>query len=178
MAKTKLFVDVVLHLDRKEICATLMGAAAMAPYGVGRTTFDFDLLTVSRDVLSSPFWEGVHGEIDVRKGDFDDPLAGVVRCKRRGQAQVDVVVSKYKYARDIVERAERQMVAGVNVRVVQLADLVLLKLDAGGTQDKWDIDRILDNSDTAALIAQVEERLPQLPGDAQALWTQIRAVRP
>jgi len=52
---------------------------------------------------------------------------------------VDVVVSKYDYAHDIVERAERHMVGGVNVHVVQLPDLVLLKRDAGGTQDKWDI---------------------------------------
>jgi hypothetical protein len=174
MSKTKLFVDVVSHLERKEISAALMGAAAMAPHGVGRVTFDFDLLTVSREVLVSAFWDGITGEIDVRKGDFDDPLAGVVRCRRRGQAQVDVVVSKDKYARDIVERAERHVVADVSMPVVQLADLILLKLDAGGTQDKWDIDRILANADVAALSAQIEERLSQLPSDARDLWMRIK----
>ncbi|PYQ25347.1 MAG: hypothetical protein DMF56_27760 [Acidobacteria bacterium] len=33
MSKTRLFVDLVSHLERKEISAALKGAAAMAPHG-------------------------------------------------------------------------------------------------------------------------------------------------
>ncbi|HJQ36504.1 MAG TPA: hypothetical protein VKB93_05150 [Thermoanaerobaculia bacterium] len=168
--------DVVTHLEGKSISAALIGATALTAYGVARATFDADLITVSRDVLSRVFWEGFPADVDVRRGDFDDPLAGVVRINRANDRQVDVIVSKYKYVRAVVERAERQVVAGVDLPVARLTDLVLLKLDAGGTQDRWDIDRVLDQA-TPELLAEIEHHLPQLPSDARALWARIRAER-
>lgn len=168
--------DVVAHLEGKGIPAALIGATALTAYGVARATFDADLITVSRDVLSREFWVPLAADVDVRRGDFDDPLAGVVRINRANDRQVDVIVSKYRYVRDVVERAERQTIAGVDLHVARLADLVLLKLDAGGTQDRWDIERVLDQA-TPDLLAEIEQHLPQLPEDARALWSRIRAER-
>jgi predicted nucleotidyltransferase len=171
-----LLADVVAHLERKSVPAALIGAAALSSYGVARATFDADLVTVSRDVLVPGFWESFPAEVDIRRGDFDDPLAGVVRIQRSNDRQVDVIVSKYKYVRDIVERAESRMIARLELPVVRLADLVLLKLDAGGTQDCWDIERVLDQA-SPELIAEVEQLLPNLPEDARTLWSRIRTAR-
>jgi len=65
--------------------------------------------------------------------------------------------------------------ADLDILVVETADLVLLKLFAGGPQDAWDVDQLLDVDD--AIAPQVEARLPDLPQDSGALWARIRAQR-
>ncbi|MGH7356491.1 MAG: hypothetical protein ACRELS_18185 [Candidatus Rokuibacteriota bacterium] len=64
---------------------------------------------------------------------------------------------------------------GVSVPVVAAADLVLLKLYAGGSQDMWDIEQLLAGPGRAALVAGVV--LPALPEDARRLWARIAGSR-
>src|SRR6185503_10577893 len=89
--------EVAEHLEQKKVSAALMGAAALPVYGVSRATLDADLVTVDRAVFGAGFWTPLETttHIDIRKGDQFDPLAGVVRLKRIGERQVDVVVAKY-----------------------------------------------------------------------------------
>ena len=57
----------------------LIGAAAMAAHGVGRSTLDRDLLVHDPRVLSEAFWADLSdADADVRRGDDNDPLVGVV----------------------------------------------------------------------------------------------------
>jgi hypothetical protein len=58
--------------------------------------------------------------------------------------------------------------------VVGAADLVLLKLYAGGSQDCWDIEQLLADVDTAAIVAQVDSRIAMLPAHAAELWRRLR----
>lgn len=168
--------DVVQHLQRNGTQAVLIGAEAMSFHGIVRATVDIDLLTVSKTILSHEFWRSLeNATVDVRHGDHDDPLAGVVKVKR-GEKSMDIVVGKYKFAAEIVDRSETVTVEGVTLRVVRLADLVLLKLFAGGPQDAWDIHQMLSVADEN-VISEIETRLPSLPADAQQLWTRIRAER-
>lgn len=168
--------DVVRHLDRNDVRAALIGAVALSVYGVARATFDADLLTVDRRVLTDEFWAPLRNraDVEVRRGDYDDPLAGVVRVHRAGDRQVDVVIPKQAFARAIVERAENAVVAGVNLRVVRLADLILLKLFAGGPQDRVDIESLLVSTG-ADVIGDVDAEISTLPKDARDLWSEIRA---
>lgn len=55
------------------------------------------------------------------------------------------------------------------------ADLVLLKLYAGGPQDAWDIAQLLDAA--PAIEPLVEASLGGLPAECAALWRRIRARR-
>lgn len=164
--------DVVRHLDQVGARAVLIGAEALARHGIVRATVDTDLMTVSKEVLSREFWEPLdhRAAIEVRQGDFDDPLAGVVRLRHPEEKRLDVVVMKHRFAREIIDRAELLN----DLPVAQLPDLVLLKLYAGGPQDAWDIVQVLASADTT-LIAEVESRLDALPPDARALWERIRA---
>jgi hypothetical protein len=69
-------------LDGLGVRYAVIGAMAMAARGFPRFTLDFDLLTTDKRVLDSATWEQLVRDgiaVDVRKGDFDDPLAGVVR---------------------------------------------------------------------------------------------------
>lgn len=174
-----LLSDVLRHLERNDVRAVLMGAAAMPVYGVARATHDSDVITVDRKVLSRDFWTALeNADVDVRRGDPFDPLAGVVRLKRPRERQVDVVVGKYIFIRDVIERAEVRVIGGVSLPVARLADLILLKLFAGGPQDAWDIGRLLESSSSSSsVVAEVESHISELPSDAQELWSRIRAER-
>jgi hypothetical protein len=163
-----LLADVVAYCEQRNVQVALIGAAAMTVYGVSRTTLDADLLTVDRAVLRADFWVDFPDTVDARRGDFDDPLAGAVRIKRAGAHSVDLVVGKYRFQASVLSRATPMTIAGRLVPVVRAADLVLLKLFAGGPKDLWDIEMLLQADPT--LREQVESHLPDLPDDARALW--------
>lgn len=75
-------------------------------------------------------------------------------------------------------RALPAEVDGVPVPVDRPADLVLLKLYAGGPQDAWDIDQLLASADARDVAREVESRIGELPEDARALWRRVNRLRP
>ncbi|HEV8231115.1 MAG TPA: nucleotidyltransferase [Thermoanaerobaculia bacterium] len=173
----KLLARVITELDSAAIPCALIGAGAMAVHGVSRATFDLDLLTVEKSVLDLSRWIRLREEdvsVDVRRGDSEDPLAGVVRLEAPGDRSVDLIVGRFDWQRSIVDRAERVRIDDVVLRVVRAADLILLKLFAGGTQDVWDIEQVLAVGDRKKLVAEVEKRLEDLPPDSSDLWRRIR----
>jgi hypothetical protein len=150
----------------------LVGAAALAVHGVSRSTQDIDLLVDDRRVLASDFWTSLWPAVavDIRCGDADDPLAGVVRCRASGQRDVDIIVSRGAWEGDVITRARPAAYGGAELPVVEVADLVLLKLFAGGSQDRWDVEQLLARPDRDALVSQVEDRLAQLPARSRRTW--------
>ncbi|HWI19776.1 MAG TPA: hypothetical protein VNT81_18615 [Vicinamibacterales bacterium] len=150
-------------------CA-LIGAAALAARGVARSTFDIDLLTTDRRVLDARAWAALPSiAVDIRRGDVDDPLAGVVRITLDADRPIDVVVGKHPWQARAVERAE---VIDGGMPIVLARDLVLLKLYAGGTQDLWDIRELLARADKT-LAAEVTADLAPLPPELRQQWESI-----
>jgi hypothetical protein len=168
-----LLAAVVAHLRATSIPHAIVGAAAMSAHGIARATADVDLLTTDQRSLASDTWVPLEGtcQVDVRRGDHDDPLAGVVRFTRQGELDVDIVVGKHAWQDECVQRASTS--TAEQIPVVELADLVLLKLYAGGPQDAWDIQQILGLPEFAALIDLVDTRLSPLPAEATRLWRSI-----
>lgn len=163
-------------LDAAGIEYAVIGAFALAARGQPRATDDLDFLTVDRAVLRDEFWAPLRErrfKVEVRRGDSDDPLAGVVRAVTAAGEQTDVIVGKWKWQGEVIERAEAIMVGGVTYRVPRTADLILLKLYAGGPQDKIDIQHLLDTPDRAALVAEVESNIHRLPRGDRALWREL-----
>jgi hypothetical protein len=172
-----LLEEVSAVLARAGIAHALIGATALAAHGVSRSTQDQDLLAVGAACLDPGLWAELRERgvsVDVRRGDLTDPLLGVVRFTVPGQRQVDLVVGKHTWQRSLLARAEEGR-AG-NPRVVQIVDLILLKLYAGGPQDAWDIQQILARSDRAQIIAAVEKDLGELPERCQAFWAKILSL--
>lgn len=164
-------------LDAAGFPYALIGASAMPAYGVNRATLDIDLLTVGASCLEPRFWAGLRESgvgVEVRKGDFSDPLAGVVRFEpqEKGERPVDLVVGKFIWQRKALERAVK---AGNDVPVIRAADLILLKVYAGGPQDAWDIHQLLAGEDRADLVREVEGLLPDLPSRCADFWKDIRS---
>lgn len=166
-------------LERLGVPYALIGAGALAVHGVARSTFDVDLFATAASVLEPDVWADVSAmpgtRVEVRRGDGDDPLAGVVRIEAEGERDVDVVIGRTSWQSHVVARARRVPVAGAMLPVVLPEDLVLLKLYAGGSQDAWDIEQLLAGPDREALVRQVDSRLDCLPPTAARLWARITA---
>ena len=159
-------------LEAAEIRHALIGALALAAYGVNRASVDLDLFAADPACLNPDLWAGLQSRgvaVQVRKGDLTDPLAGVVRFQAPGETPVDVVVGKFVWQTKLLERAEP--VGGI--LVVRAADLVLLKLYAGGLQDAWDVQQLLARPFRSDLVTEVESRLSDLPVRCQGLWKKI-----
>jgi predicted nucleotidyltransferase len=154
----------------------LIGASALTIHGVNRSTLDVDLFAVDPACLDRHTWDLLAAEgigVEVRRGDPEDPLAGVVRFEIAAELPVDVVVGKYVWQRKTIERAATAIFAGVEVPVLDGVDLILLKLYAGGPQDAWDIQQLLAGPERDSLVAGVERELPELPKDCSRLWRRI-----
>lgn len=166
--------EVGVLLDRERVPHALIGAAALAAAGVARSTFDIDLLTTDQRVLSPAFWLPLESErtaIVARRGDDEDPLAGVVRLERADERPVDVIVGRHRWQAAAIERATPQTIGPPVVRPV---DLVLLKLYAGGAQDLWDIRELLALPGAEALSEAVDIDLQPLPASMRERWMQVR----
>ncbi len=164
-------------LAARGIAHALVGAAALAVHGISRSTFDVDLLATDPAVLRADAWRALErrgAAVEVRTGDDADPLAGVVRLSAPGQRTVDVIVGRHAWQGEIARRAVAISVGGADVPVALPADLILLKLYAGGPQDAWDVEQLVAASpDPEALASEVERGLSRLPADAAELWRRI-----
>ena len=165
--------DVLAYLDARGVAAALIGGVALAVHGVARSTWDIDLLVVDGTVLDPGFWAAWTGPIpDIRRGDAEDPLAGVVRLAGTAEP-IDVIVGRHRWQRNLFGRSVRVALGGRHLPVVDAADLILLKLDAAGPQDLLDIEILVTAQ--PALASEVEARLAGLPSDLRERWLIVRS---
>ena len=75
---------------------------------------------------------------------------------------------------EILGRSRPARLGDAQIPIVQAADLILLKLYAGGSQDVWDIEQLLAGS-PADWTRDVQSRLAALPGRCARLWNRISA---
>jgi hypothetical protein len=167
-----LLEEISATLTAAGIRHALIGALALAAYGVNRASVDLDLFVADASCLAPDLWADLQSRgvaVDVRKGDLTDPLKGVVRFQAPGESPIDIVVGKWTWQTRVLERSEP--IGGL--LVVRAADLVLLKLYAGGPQDAWDVQQLLARPFRDDLILEVESRLSDLPAQSQDLWKKI-----
>ena len=171
-----LLARVVHVLEQNEIAFAMIGAAAMAAHGVSRSTYDTDLFSVGEAALDARIWQALEADgidIDVRCGDDDDPLLGVVRCTQADQT-IDLVVGRSQWQSEVIARATPTHVFALNLPIATIEDLIVLKLYAGGIQDRWDIEQLLASGGAAIGLTEIDTRLHRLPEHCQALWRQLR----
>jgi hypothetical protein len=170
--------EVAETLDAAGTPFALIGAAALAVHGVVRSTFNYDLLTTSTQVLDTAFWSGIDRIVlvDGRAGDEDDPFAAVVRLSAAGERDVDLMIGRPGWLDGVIARRIGIPLVGRDIPSVTAGDLILLKLYAGGTQDRWDIEQLLAAMPDAKLREDVESRLSDLPQYSGVLWQRIIAL--
>lgn len=153
----------------------LIGGQAVAMRGHPRLTLDYDFLTTDRRVFGRGVWKRLEdrgAKVDVREGDFEDPLAGVVHITF-DQHEADLVVGKLSWEQGVIDRAERLSLEGIVVPVARTSDLILLKLAAGGFLDLQDVYALLQIGPRAHLVSEVDETISALPFDAREAWRVI-----
>lgn len=153
----------------------LIGAHAMAARGYPRFTVDVDLLTSDTRVLAPSLWTPLvdaGASVDPRKGDAEDPLGGVVHILLPDGTDVDLVVAKWKWEAAVIERAESMRVAGTEIRVPRMSDLILLKLAAGGYADLHDAAALLALADDST-IPEVEQHIADVRPDVRDVWRDL-----
>jgi hypothetical protein len=163
-------------LDAAAVSYALIGAHAMAARGYPRFTVDVDLLTTDTRVLEANIWGGLvdrGARVDRRRGDHEDPLAGVVRIVLTDDTNVDVVVGRWAWQQQLIRRAESMTVLGVTVAVPATSDLILLKLAAGGHLDRHDAAALLELGDRESVVAEVESRLDDVQPDVRMSWLEL-----
>jgi hypothetical protein len=167
-------VELSAMLDRESIPHAVVGAVALAVHGVLRASDDIDVLVTDRRCLDRALWTEIErsGEtIEIRLGDAEDPLAGVIRLSTPTHTRIDIVVGRSSWQTDAITRARSVPLFGGQVPVASPVDLVLLKLYAGGPQDAWDIHQMLDA--VPGLDADVAPAVGVLPRDCAELWQRI-----
>lgn len=159
-----LIAELAHSLESEGTPYALIGAAAMLVHNAPRLSLDFDLLVVESDLLRAD-WKarlsrGVN--VEVRRGDADDPLAGVISFSRPGETDVDLVIGRWKWQEQAIARARTASLHEVALPIISAADLVILKIDAGGYRDRTDADLLLERNGER-LVHEVRELLPSLP---------------
>jgi hypothetical protein len=157
----------------------LIGAHAMAARGYARSTIDVDFLTTDNRVLDASLWtdlERTGASVECRRGDADDPLAGVVHIRLADGTECDLVVGRWNWEAHVVERAEPMRLAGVDLPVARASDLILLKLAAGGYLDLRDAAALLASGDRKTLVGEVEQYLADVRPDVRTAWRDLLAA--
>jgi len=164
-------------LDAMAAPYALIGAHAMAARGYPRFTVDVDLLTTDPRVLEQNAWSALETAgaiVERRRGDADDPLAGVVHILLADTTDVDIVLARWQWESDVISRAETLTVAeGVRIRVPRTSDLILLKLAAGGFMDLRDAAALLEISERAAVVKEIESRIGDVRPDVRSAWREL-----
>ena len=178
MSAETLLARVEAALRASGIHSALIGASALATYGVSRSTLDHDLLVSDPRVLLPDTWVslGSDATIDIRRSDAADPLGGVVRITAPPDRDVDVILGRYAWQAELVAHAETVTTAAGALKVVSAPGLVLLKLYAGGPQDLWDVEQLRAACGND-LDRAVTERIGVLPLDARDVWTRLSQRR-
>ncbi len=159
----------IAYLEQRGVPCALIGGIALSAHGITRATLDVDVLVADPAALDAAFWAGfvALGVPEIRRGDAEDPLAGVVRFVQ-GLESIDVVVGRAPWTSRIIGRKMFVTLGKYHLPVVDRADLVLLKLFAGGPQDLVDVELLVAAS--PELRAAVRQRLDEAPPRVGALW--------
>lgn len=169
----KLLARVVSKLEQMGMPCAMIGGVALAFHGIDRSTEDIDLLVTDPAILDTSVWEDLRSEgigIGVTNGDADDPLRGVVRID--STEVIDIVVPRGRWQDDVLARRLERVILGERIPVVDAADLILLKVDAGELIDLIDVELLIRHD--PSLRAIVETRLEQLPRRMKAAWQEFR----
>jgi hypothetical protein len=165
------------YLQGRDVACALIGGVALGAHGVARGTLDTDILVSDRRVLEVDFWNDLRdlGSAEIRRGDDEDPLVGLVRFSQTAEP-VDVLVGRSPWTDRILDRRQHVSVRSRSLPIVERTDLVMLKLYAGGPQDLLDVSLLLA-IDEETIASEVEARLAECPAVVGKAWRQVRGRR-
>lgn len=97
-----------------------------------------------------------------------------MRFRRENESQADVIVGRHRWQQEILSRVVP--VGDRPLYVVRPDDLILLKLYAGGSQDRWDIEQLLALDSSGTIRSIVDDGAVALPARSRELWSTLRSA--
>jgi hypothetical protein len=150
-----LLLDAVAVLATRKIPYAVIGAMAASVHGIVRASMDADAvlsLTIQETPRLEREFRAAGFQTAVRKGDPDDPIAGVLSLTDVCKNRVDLLVGLRGLDPGAFSRSVELIFHGVALRVIGLEDFIAMKIFAGGPQDL---------ADARAAIMAAGERLNQ-----------------
>ena len=138
--------------DDLEIPYAIMGGWAVRIYALPRPTYDIDFtIALDRDRLAHLYTAAEQAGFtvpDQYRGGWVDSVADMPLVKFRlyladRGIDVDIFLAESAYQQEMMQRRVRHTIGGVPAWFVSAEDLILLKLIAGRTRDRADIDDLL-----------------------------------
>jgi predicted nucleotidyltransferase len=127
----------------------LIGAAARNAWAPPRATTDLDLAVAATDPVLASIEAGLrplgYERVRSHRADPADPQADLIvyRASQGDLRQVDLLVAKTDFEREVLRRAVSVDIAGVVFPVATPEDLIVYKVIADRARDRDDIDAIL-----------------------------------
>ncbi len=152
----------------------LIGGLALSAWGVVRATQDVDLLA---DTNPSPlrdltlrgrlqrFLERRRCKVEWRVGEPDDPIPLLLRLNLpppTGGLAVDILWAHKRWQREALSRKVVIRVSRLEVSVLHPEHLILMKLEAGGSQDLLDVEALLSNPPQELSLRRLKQKASQL----------------
>ncbi|HET9063850.1 MAG TPA: hypothetical protein VFO62_11245 [Candidatus Binatia bacterium] len=94
----------------------------------------------------------------------------------RAMLDADVLVGRFAWQRAVIARASPVSLPTARIPVVGAADLVLLKIFAGGPQDLVDAQRLLATRDRSKIVSDVAARIDALPETCRQEWERLKST--
>jgi hypothetical protein len=142
-----LMVDVADQLATLGIRYAVVGAMAAAVHGLVRASLDADAVVAlqvreARSLSQSFVDAGYRAEL--RVGDVDDPIAGLIEVTDRHGNCVDLLIGLRGMDPEAMSRTTRVALAGGTLQIVGREDFVAMKAFAGGPVDLADARAVVE----------------------------------
>ncbi len=146
-----LLLQVVKILNHLKIPYALIGAFATSFYGVVRASLDVDAV-ISIDQASQKLeqlfsaLDQISLKYEYRKGDFLDPIKGVINVKDRTGNRVDLLTGIRRMPMGVFKESVTTTFKKQKIKIIGVEDLVAMKVYAGSHKDIQDVIGILQVS--------------------------------
>jgi hypothetical protein len=137
----KLLLDVVDVLAARSIDYAVIGALAASLHGAGRASLDADLVVSASVMEGTQINEAMKQAgltTELRRGDLEDAIPGLVRVSDAFGNQVDVLLGIRGLDPKAFSRTVEVPLEGTRLRFVGREDFIAMKVAAGGPIDLLD----------------------------------------
>lgn len=145
-----LLLDVVRVLTSKKIDYAVIGAIAASVHGAVRASMDADVvlsLAVQRAADLARECEAAGFRTELTRGDFDDPIPGLLRLSDAYGNRVDLLIGLRGMEPEAFSRAVSIPFRGDVLKFIGREDFIAMKVFAGGPMDIVDAKRALAAGD-------------------------------
>jgi predicted nucleotidyltransferase len=145
-----LLLDIIEFLNKRGIPYAIIGAFAASFYGVVRASLDADaVISILSPAVTDDFCANLNSwglNAVYRKGDTEDPIAGVINIEDQFSNRVDLLMGIRGMRQEVFSRCQEAQFMGVSIKLVSIEDFIALKIFAGSPKDVGDVMGVMDVS--------------------------------